>query len=256
MMKKRIYLIAAMCLIGTLLLPATTSAQAVFGCNKDKPTWASSSFKRTLPNTYLEVVVVTGHDQKSIIKDAEKEIIRRRKLMVGEDDPWIKSGYIAAYWETSSNGLTGYFLYQTRKNPTYEPEAVEATTEYGFTPRVFIPGAQQIWKGQGGKAALFIGGELVCIGGIVLSNAFKANYTSKMNSSFTNSDKQFYSNRANAWNVAGYGFIAGAVAFYVWNIIDGTVSPGRPTIKYNNTILTFSPATAPDFMGMALSLSF
>ena len=175
---KRNCFTAAMYLIGALLLSMTSSAQDIYSSNKDKPTWATSSFKRTLPNTYLEVVVVTGHDQKSIIRDAEKEIIRRRKLTVGESDPWIKSGYIASYWESTAKGITGYFLYQTRKNPTYEAEAVEATTEYGFTPRVFIPGAQQIWKGQSGKAALFIGGEVACIGGIILSESLKANFTS------------------------------------------------------------------------------
>ena len=254
-MIKKISLIAAMCLIGTLLLPCTISAQETFGSSGDKPTWATPSFKRTLPNTYLEVVVVTGHDQKSIIKDAEKEIIRRRKLMVGEDDPWIKSGYIAAYWETTANGLTGYFLYQTRKNPTYEPEAVESTTDYGFSPRVFVPGAQQFWKGQNGKATLFIVGEVACVGAIVMSESLKATYISKMNNSYTIRDKQFYSNWANAWNSACYGFIAGAVVLYAWNIIDGIVSPGRPSIKYNNTILTFAPTASPDYLGMALTLS-
>lgn len=242
--------------MGTLLLPLVAHGQDISDGGKGKPTWATSSFKRTLPNTYLEVVVVTGHDQRSIINDAEREIVRRRKLMVGEDDPWIKSGYIASYWETTSNGLTGYFLYQTRKNPTYEAEAVEATTEYGFTPRVFVPGMQQIWKGQGGKAALFIVGEAASIGGIVLSQALKASYTSKMNSTHNSQQKQDYSNRANAWNAAGYGFIAGAVVFYAWNIIDGIVSPGRPTIKYNDNILTFVPAASPDFMGMSLTLTF
>ncbi len=255
-MIRRVCLIAAMCLMGTLLLPEASNAQDISGSSKNKPTWATSSFKRTLPNTYLEVVVVTGHDQKSIIKDAEKEIIRRRKLMVGENDPWIKSGYIASYWESTANGITGYFLYQTRKNPTYDAEAVEATTEYGFTPRVFVPGAQQIWKGQAGKAALFIGGEVACIGGIVLSESLKANYVSKMNSTYNNRQKQNYSDKANTWNVAGYGFIAGAVALYAWNIIDGIVSPGRPTIKYNNKVLAFMPAASSDFVGMAVTYSF
>lgn len=253
---KKNYLIVAMCLMGTLLLPCTISAQETFGTSGDKPTWATPSFKRTLPNTYLEVVMVTGHDQKSIIKDAEKEIIRRRKLMVGEDDPWIKSGYIAAYWETTANGLTGYFLYQTRKNPTYEPEAVEATTEYGFSPRVFIPGAQQIWKGQNGRAALFIVGEVACVGGIVLSESLKATYISKMNSTHNNTQRRNYSNSANAWKAAGYGFIAGAAALYAWNIIDGIVSPGKPTIKYNDKVLTFAPAASSDFVGMSFTLSF
>lgn len=254
-MMKRIYLIATMCLMGTLLQSTVADAQT-FSDSKDKPTWATPTFKRTLPNTYLEVVVMTGHDQKSIIRDAENEIIRRRKLMVGEDDPWMKSGYIASYWESTANGLTGYFLYQTRKNPTYEAEAVEATTEYGFSPRVFIPGAQQIWKGQSSRAALFIGGEVACIGGIIVSQSLKANYTSKINSTHNNSQKQSYANRANAWNVAGYGFIAGSAALYVWNIIDGIVAPGRPTIKYNDKILSFAPTASPQCVGLALTMSF
>lgn len=247
------YIIAAMCLIGTLLFPKSTNAQDITS-SKDKPTWATSTFKRTLPNTYLEVVVVTGHKQIDIIKDAEKEIIRRRKLMVGEDDPWIKSGYIASYWESTSKGLTGYFLYQTRKNPTYEADPVEATTEYGFSPRVFIPGAQQIWKGQYGRAALFIGGEVACIGGIILSQLLEANNISKMNNPYNNLDK--VQRKAVGWNVASYGFIAGSAAIYAWNIIDGIVSPGRPTIKCDGNILTFVPAASPDFMGMSFTLSF
>jgi hypothetical protein len=247
------YIIAAMCLIGTLLFPKSTNAQDLTS-SKDKPTWATSTFKRTLPNTYLEVVVVTGNIQEDIKKVAEKEIIRRRKLMVGEDDPWIKSGYIASYWESTSRGLTGYFLYQTRKNPTYEADPVEATTEYGFSPRVFIPGAQQIWKGQYGRAALFIGGEVACIGGIILSQSLKANNFSKMNNAYNNLDK--VQRKAVGWEVASYGFIAGSAAIYAWNIIDGIVSPGRPTIKCDGNILTFVPAASPDFMGMSFTLSF
>ncbi len=255
-MMKRNYLLAAMCLIGTLLFHGTSIAQDISSNSKEKPTWATSTFKRTLPNSYLEVVVVTGHDQENIIKDAEKEIIRRRKLMVGENDPWIKSGYIASYWEATPNGLNGYFLYQTRKNPTYEADAVESTKEYGFSPRVFIPGAQQIWKGQNGKATLFITGEVACIGGIILSQSLKANYASKRNSTHNLGDQRFYSNMANGWGNAGYGFIAGAVAIYVWNIIDGIMAPGRPTIKYNGSILTFAPTGSPDYMGMSLTMSF
>lgn len=253
---KRFFLITAMCLIGTLLLPMVTNAQSASSSNKNKPKWATPSYKSTLPNTYLEVVVMTGYDEKSIIKDAENEIIRRRKLTVGEDDPWIKSGYIACYWESTAKGLTGYFLYQTRKNPTYEAEAVDATTNYGFSGRVFVPGAQQIWKGQPGKAALFIGGEVVCIGGIVLSQSLKANYISKLNGTHNSSLKKIYASNANSWNMAGYGFIAGAVAFYIWNIIDGIVAPGKPTIKYNNKILAFGPAVTPEYAGLAASLTF
>lgn len=253
---RRFFIITAMCLIGTLLLPVTAGAQVISGGKKDKPKWATPAFKRTLEKTYLEVVVVTGQNREKIISDAEKEIVRRRKLMVGEDDIWMKSGHIGEYWEETNDGLTGYFLYQTRKNPTYEPETIDATTHYGFSGRVFVPGAQQIWKGQPGKAALFIGGEVVCIGGIIASQSLKANYISKLNGTHNSSQKQVYASNANAWNMAGYGFIAGAVAFYVWNIIDGIVAPGRPTIKYDNKVLAFGPAVTPEYAGFAASLTF
>ena len=253
---KRLYLIAAMCLLGTLLLPKITSAQEVFSSSGDKPTWASSSFKRTLPNTYLEVVVVTGHDQKSIIKDAEKEIVRRRKLTVGESDPWIKSGYIASYWETTAGGLTGYFLYQTRKNPTYDAEAVEATTEYGFSPRVFIPGAQQIWKGQNGKGSAFIAAEVACVGGIVAAEGLRTSYENKIASTHNASQRQTYTDNANNCANVRNIMIGAAAAVYVWNIIDGIISPGRPTIKYNDKILTFTPYATGETMGLALNIKF
>lgn len=249
-------MIAAMCLMSILLLPCAANAQTVLGSSGEKPTWASSSFKRTLPHTYLEVVVVTGHNQQSIIKDAEREIIRRRKLMVGENDPWIKSGYIASYWEETSNGLTGYFLYQTRKNPSYDAEPVEATTEYGFSPRVFIPGAQQIWKGQNGKATLFIVSEVACVGGIVVAENLRLSYENQMKSTHNAKNRAKFTTNANNCGNIRNGFIAAAAAFYVWNIIDGIVSSGRPTIKYNDKILSLAPAASSDYMGMALTMSF
>lgn len=249
-------MIAAMCLMSTLLLPCAANAQTVLGSSGDKPTWASSSFKRTLPHTYLEVVVVTGHNQQSIIKDAEREIIRRRKLMVGEDDPWIKSGYIASYWEETSNGLTGYFLYQTRKNPSYDAEPVEATTEYGFSPRVFIPGAQQIWKGQNGKATLFIASEVAFVSSIVVMEDLRLSYMNKIKSTHNAKDRAKYTNRANAMGNTRNICIAAAAVVYAWNLVDGIVSSGRPTIKYNDKILSLAPAASSDYMGMALTMSF
>ena len=257
-MMKKIYLIAVMCLMGTLLLPCKTNAQYVPGDSGEKPAWASPSFYRTLDKTYLEVVVISRvtKNPETIINDAEEEIIRRRKMMVGENDPWIKSGYIASYWEEKNGVITGYFLYQTRKNPSNTPELIQATTDYGFSPRVFIPGAQQIWKGQTGKATFFILGEVACVGGIVLSESLSATYSSKKNDTYNSSEKQQFSDKATIWKTAGYGFITGAAVLYVWNIIDGIVSPGRPTIKYNNKILSLVPSVSPDNMGMALTLSF
>lgn len=255
-MKKNISLIAAMYLIGILLLPCTVRAQVILGSSGEKPVWATPSFKRTLQKTYLEVVYVTGHDQFSIIRAAEKEIIRRRKLMVGEDDPWIKSGYIAAYWETTSDGLTGYFLYQTRKNPTYEMEAVEATTDYGFSPRVFLPGAQQIWKGQSGKGIAFIAAEVACVGGILVAEGMRSSYMNKIGSTYSSTKRTQYTNDANICTDVRNIMIGATAVVYVWNIIDGIFSPGKPTIKYGDNILTFAPYGTGSEVGLALNVRF
>jgi hypothetical protein len=96
-MKKIIFIITTMCFV-TLLFPTSLLAQE---CGKNKPTWATPSYKRTLDNSYLEVVVVSGTDRDQIIEKSRKEITKRRQMTVGENDAWVKSGHIAEYWECS-----------------------------------------------------------------------------------------------------------------------------------------------------------
>lgn len=232
------------------------------------PQWKSGYFKE-LDNSYIETASGVGKTIDEARDKAASEIIRKRDMATGASarvvngqvttsgELMVKSRVLDEYTEQLSTGeYRVYLLTQTAKHPSNSYEPVSVSDEYPFSARCFVPGMQQLYKGQRAKGIAFIAAEAACIGGIVLSQALKASYTSKMNSTHNSQQKQDYSNRANAWNAAGYGFIAGAVVFYAWNIIDGIVSPGRPTIKYNDNILTFVPAASPDFMGMSLTLTF
>ena len=148
-------------------------------CGGVKPTWATASYKRTLDNSYLEVVVASGSDEDVVREKARKEIEKRRRLTVGEQDAAIKSGHIAEYWECNNTSITGYFLYQTRSSLMAKPEKVVATDKYPFSARVFVPGMAQIYKGSVGKGIGFIASEVALVGGVVVTECLRLNYAKK-----------------------------------------------------------------------------
>ncbi len=252
-MKKIIFLFTTMCLISTLLFPLIVNAQE---CGGPKPTWANASYKRTLDNSYLEVVVITGDNADEIREKARVEIAERRRFTVGERDAWIKSGHIAEYWECGSLGITGYFLYQTRLNPTYSPEAVVATDKYPFSARVFVPGMAQIHKGSVGKGVGFIVGEVALIGGVITTECLRLNYSKKISMTHDSRLKNAYAHNANICMITRNVCIGGIAAVYVWNIIDGIVAKGKPYVSVDGKILSFSPYATPYEGGLALNLTF
>ena len=240
----------AMCIICTL--PLSVKSQ-------DKPNWATSTYNKPLAKSYLEVVAQSGKDEDDIIYKAQAEIKRRRKLKVGEENAWIKSGYIASYWEHTENGLTGYFLYQTPNNPSYqssEIEKVTSTDQYPFSARVFVPGMMQLYKGQKIKATTIIAGELLCIGGFAYAKTKKNSYTALIASTNNATLKKSYAAKANTFNYVSYGFLAGAIGVYAWNIIDGLVSRGTPFVSVDGKMISFVPYASPESTGLALTMSF
>lgn len=246
--KKLFYL--AMCIICTLPL-------SVRGQNK--PNWATSTYHEDLNKSYLEVVVESGSNKDDIINKAQNEIKRRRKLKVGEENAWIKSGYIASYWEDTDKGLTGYFLYQTPNKPSYqssEIEKVTATDKYPFSARVFVPGMMQLYKGQKIKASAIIASEVLCIGGFVFAKTRKNYYTAMIGSTNNASLKQRYAANANTYNYVSYGFLAGAIGVYAWNIIDGLVSRGTPFVLIDGKKISFVPYVTPESAGLSVTMNF
>jgi hypothetical protein len=136
----------------------------------------------------------------------------------------------------------------------------KSTGEYPFSPRVFVPGMAQLYKGSKTKGVLFIVGEAALIGGIVASENLRASYASKINTAHNASDIRSYAGSADNWQNIRNGFIAGAAALYVWNVIDGCVAKGkkRVVILGDNT-LKITPLITPyngGVSGISLALNF
>ncbi len=251
-MKERIVLfIVTVCIFCTLSFPSIGFAQT----NKIKPTWATESYHKDLNNSYLEVVLIRNErDLTKMRQMAQKEIERRRHVAVGVmDDIWMKAPPIAEYLDEDG---TGYFLYQTLKNPTYTPESVSTTDRYPFSARVFVPGMAQIYKGSYGKGAAFITGEVLFVGGIVTTEFMRKNYALKINQTHSSSLKAQYARNANICAITRNVCIGGAVALYIWNIVDGAVAKGRPYVSVDGKMLTFSPYMSSNSTGIALNLKF
>lgn len=251
-MKGRIVLyLTTVCLLCTLSFPLIGFAQS----NKMRPTWASAGYHKDLEKSYLEVVAIRGErDLTKMRQMAQKEIERRRHVTVGVmDDIWMKAPHIAEYLDEDG---TGYFLYQTLKNPTYTPESVSTTDRYPFSVRVFVPGMAQIYKGSTGKGIAFITGEVLFVGGIVTTEFMKRDYSQKINQTRDPRMQEYYARNANTCAIISYVCIGGAVAMYVWNIIDGAVAKGRPYVSVDGKMLTFSPYVSSNSTGIALNLKF
>ena len=251
-MKGRIVLyLTTVCLLCTLSFPLHGLAQT----NKMRPTWASAGYHKDLEKSYLEVVVIRGErDLTKMRQMAQTEIERRRHVTVGVmDDIWMKAPHITEYLDVDG---TGYFLYQTLKNPTYIPESVSTTDRYPFSARVFVPGMAQIYKGSYGKGAAFITGEVLFVGGIVTTEFMKRYYSQKIGQTHNPSSDEYNARNANTCAIIRNVCIGGAVAMYVWNIIDGCVAKGKPYISVDGKMLTFSPYVSSHSTGIALNIKF
>lgn len=252
-MKRLIFSYTTMCILCTLLFPCVVKAQ---DCGGEKPTWAAASYKRTLDNSYLEVVVASGQDEDEVREKARVEIEKRRRLTVGEQDAAIKSGHIAEYWECNTTNVTGYFLYQTRSSLMAKPEKVVATDKYPFSARVFVPGMAQIYKGSIGKGIGFIAGEVVLIGGVITTECLRLNYKQKINMTHNSVLKNRYARNANACAITRNICIGGIAAVYIWNVIDGIVARGKPFVSVDGKTLSFMPFATPEYGGLAMNFTF
>lgn len=253
--KKLLYM--AMCIICILPLQISVKGQSK-QCER-KPYWASPTYYKPLANSYLEVVVESGDNDDDIIFNAQNEIKRRRKLKVGEENAWIKSGYVGSYWENTDKGRTGYFLYQTPNKPSYQSsdiEKVTSTCQYPFSARVFVPGWMQFYKGQKIRASIIIAGEVLCIGGFAFARTKRSYFASMISTTNNAALKQRYAAMANTYNIVSYGFLAGAIGVYAWNIIDGLVSRGVPYVSVDGKMISFIPYATPESTGLALTMNF
>ena len=258
----------------TILLCALISFSSfVYAQNNNvPPSWIEDlNYEGKLENSYLERIIVTTEvTRNAMFEKAKEQLAANRLLTTGErvvfsDGETQSQSGLTIYakkideYITNKDGFdVGYFLFQIKNRPDLEYEKIlPNTTKYGFSGRVFVPGMAQIYKGQKGKGVGFIIGEVVMVGGIVTFEGLRVSYQSKIKATTHNPKaRQNYINDASTMKNLRNGFIAGAAALYIWNIIDGCVAKGKPHISVKYADLQIAPYISPDVNGLTLNINF
>lgn len=253
-----------------ILLPVAARGQYVQ--TGEIPFWANGYFQEA-QNSYIEVVSAFSYDVETARNKAASVVVSRRNLATGaemnvqvrngsievngEDQLIVKSRIIDEYVEyITGMGFRVYLLVQTAKNPVNELEPVNVTDKYPFSMRAFVPGMAQIYKGSTGKGIAFISVEVVMVGGVVAFECLRSYYAAKINTTHNADVRLQYYNNLKLMSGLRNGFIAGAAAVYVWNVIDGIVAKGNKQIIIGEASLNIMPYAAPDYGGVMLTFNF
>lgn len=257
-------------IVACILFPSFAMGQ--YHSATERPSWVNGFFaERT--NSYVEVVSATGSTEDNARIKAAQVIVERRSLATGQqskisinngniningsDMLTVKSRIIDQYTEYLYNGdYRVNLLVQTAKNPEYRLEPVTVTNRYKFSPRVFVPGMAQLYKGQTTRGIAFIAGEAVAIGGIIAFEGMRASYESKIKLTKNFNEKQMYINKSRNMSNIRNGFIAGAAAIYAWNIIDGIVAKGKQHVVIGDIALNIAPYATHLSQGVSINATF
>lgn len=166
---------------------------------------------------------------------------------------------IDEYQETDKGQDVYYFLCAlgNPKASSVRFDKVQVTDKYGakgLWRSAIVPGWGQMYKGSTGKGIAILGAEVVALGGVVAFESMRSSYVTKMHKQ-PQFAQQYASKATNCKNIRN-GFIAGAVAIYVYNLIDAVAAPGSRWIKTKGSGLAFYPTATNESIGFALSYSF
>ncbi len=241
----------------------------------ERPAWVKNGYSKALPNSTILVVQADGETLIAAQSKALQQAMEQSRLSAGQQvKVEVNSGAIMIYGNSSeqevkvntldkyveSNGAGQcrvHLLVQIPENLNAQMERAGYNEEYSFSPRVFVPGMAQIHKGNTGKGIFFIAGEAALIGGIVVAESLRADNQSKINTTHNATSKQDYIDNANMYQNTRNVLIAGAVALYAWNVIDGCVAKGKKHIRVlGDAGLRIMPYAAPDMGGIVMTLDF
>jgi hypothetical protein len=263
-------------LIG-LCLFMMTGINLLHAQNSKRPNW-TYGMHRDLANSYIEESHATGPDEGEARDKAATEIIKRRiagtglrtqvqvegsriHVTGGDNGTTVKSRVLDTYTERLGAGeWRVYLLVQTAKNPELEFEDVAVTDHYKFSPAAFVPGLAQFKKGSTAKGLFIIGGEVAFIGGIIWAENQRATYNSKINTTHNTTARKDYIDKANNYETMRNVMIGGAVAVYLYNIIDAVASKGKKhVVVLGDAHLDVNPFASPMMngsMASGVSLTF
>lgn len=219
----------------------------------------------------LGVVGITQQDINAVATQGINAVVkfnRMKRRVVSATEPIVLGGnrmkiYILIQVQRNVNGADDFYSLNTGsfRDKNFDKRMKEynasITGRYPFSGRVFVPGWAQLHKGSKGKGIFFILAEAACVGGIVATESMRASYESKYDSTHDVDKKRSYANKADNCANLRNGFIAGAAAVYLWNVIDGIAARGkRKAFMLGDAQLKVSPYVAPQTGGFALSLNF
>lgn len=227
--------------------------------------WADALYKSLHE---LGVVAITEQDINAVANKGIDAVVKfnrmKRRIIASTSPVSLNNGHIKIYIliqvQRNVNGADDFYSLNTAQfaDHSFEREAQIANEgRYPFSARVFVPGMAQLHKGSTGKGIFFIVAEAACVGGIVATECMRSSYASKANSTHDASKKRTYIDRRdNCANIRN-GFIAGAAAVYLWNVIDGIAAKGKKRgIYLGDARLHMAPYVSPQVGGVALSLNF
>ena len=219
----------------------------------------------------LGVVGITEQDINAVAHNGINAVVKfnrmKRRVIASTEPVYIADNrlkvYILIQVQRNVNGPDDFYSLNTADYEDKEFEKdmkhynAQFTGSYPFSARVFVPGMAQLYKGSKAKGLFFIIGEIACVGGIVTAECLRASYNSKIKSTQNVGQiKSYMNSRDNCENIRN-GFIVGATALYVWNVIDGMVAKGKKrSHTMGDTQLRFSPYFTPQNSGVAFALNF
>lgn len=249
-----------------LVVCATATAQSV------EPKWKSQGLM-DLTYSYVEVVSADASSVSDARDKAAQAIVQRRNLAVGAemkvkvvdgkitssgDQKMIVTARILDEYaeEVGYNNWRVYLLVQTLKHPQYSFENITVTDQYPFSARAFVPGMQQLYKGQKTKGIMFIAAEVACVGGIVVSEGLRTSNINLINSTHNAQQRAQYTDNANMWQNVRNGFIAATATVYIWNVIDALTAKGARYVKQGSAQFALAPYTNGETVGFAMNVKF
>lgn len=283
---KRLSLLTAVLCFMALLLPLSTRASEKDG----RPRWitqppvasnntfeykvitidahSASEARGIVPQeitNYLEtsksVKMASSSSTKVVSQgnDVTEQTSFEMRAVVEGEPVTVVAKIIDEYYEPGRVMGSYYFLVAVGnpKATSVKFDKVQITDKYGtqgLWRSAICPGWGQMYKGSQAKGVAVLCAQVATLGGIVAFEGMRSSYVAKAKAQ-PKFAQQYYAKASNCKNLRN-GFIAGAAAVYVYNLIDAVAASGTRYVKTSKNKLAFYPSLTPESMGFAVAYNF